>query len=125
RCLNEARYGIIWGAMGAARTCLDTALTYATDRHQFGRPIAAFQLTQAKLADMATALNRGLLLATHLGHLKDTGRLRPEHVSLGKLNNVRDALDICRQARTILGANGITDAYPIMRHMANLETVLT
>lgn len=125
RCLNEARFGIIWGSMGAARSCLETAIDYAASREQFGRPIAAFQLTQAKLADMSVAVNRGLLLAAHLGRLKEAGRLRPEQVSFGKLNNVRDALEVCRTARTILGANGISLEYPVMRHMANLESVLT
>ncbi|RKN03990.1 acyl-CoA dehydrogenase family protein [Streptomyces radicis] len=124
-CLSYARYGIVWGAMGAARSCFDAALEYAGTREQFGRPIAGFQLTQAKLADMAVELHKGLLLAWHLGRRLDAGRLRPEQVSLGKLNNVREALEICRTARTILGANGISFAYPVMRHMANLESVLT
>ncbi|MDT0445678.1 acyl-CoA dehydrogenase family protein [Streptomyces johnsoniae] len=124
-CLSHARYGIVWGALGAARTCLETALDYARTREQFGRPIGGFQLTQAKLADMAVELHKGLLLASHLGRRLDAGRLRPEQVSFGKLNNVREALAICRTARTILGANGISYAYPVMRHMANLESVLT
>ncbi|WP_049574433.1 acyl-CoA dehydrogenase family protein [Streptomyces sp. SBT349] len=124
-CLGYARYGIVWGAMGAARSCFDTALDYARTREQFGRPIGGFQLTQAKLADMAVELHKGLLLAWHLGRRLDAGKLRPEQVSLGKLNNVREALEICRTARTILGANGISYAYPVMRHMANLESVLT
>jgi glutaryl-CoA dehydrogenase len=124
-CLNEARYGIVWGAMGAARSAWQAALEYATVRHQFGKPIAAFQLTQAKLVDAAVELHKGLLLALHLGRLKDSARLRPEQVSFGKLNNVREALDVCRSARTILGANGISLEYPIIRHMTNLESVLT
>src|SRR3954469_25341672 len=124
-CLTEARYGIVWGALGAARDCLHTALDYAGAREQFGRPIAAFQLTQAKLADAAVELQKGYLLALHLGRLADAGKLRPEQVSVGKLNNVREALGIARQCRTILGANGISAEYPVMRHAANLETVLT
>lgn len=124
-CLNEARYGIIWGAMGAARSCLDAALDYSTNREQFGSPIAAFQLTQEKLANMAVELAKGTLLALHLGRRKDAGVLAPEQVSLGKLNNVREALEICRTSRTILGANGISLEYPVIRHMANLESVLT
>jgi glutaryl-CoA dehydrogenase len=124
-CLNEARYGIVWGALGAARSCLETARRYSLERTQFGRPIAAFQLTQAKLADMALELVKGQLLALHLGRRKDAGTLRPEQVSLGKLGNVREALDICRTARTILGANGISLEYPVIRHMTNLESVLT
>ena len=124
-CLNEARYGIVWGALGAARSAYETALEYAGTRTQFGRPIAGFQLTQAKLAEMALELNKGLLLALHLGRRKDRGVLRPEQVSFGKLNNVRAALDICRTARTILGANGISLEYPVIRHMNNLESVLT
>ncbi|MGH1565343.1 acyl-CoA dehydrogenase family protein [Mumia sp. DW29H23] len=124
-CLNEARYGIVWGAMGAARASLESALSYATERTQFDRPIAGFQLTQQKLADMSLEYTKGLLLAIHLGRLKDAGTLRPEQVSLGKLNNVREALDICRTARTILAANGISLEYPVIRHMNNLESVLT
>ncbi|WP_059009588.1 acyl-CoA dehydrogenase family protein [Streptomyces specialis] len=124
-CLSHARYGIVWGAMGAARTCFDTALSYARTREQFGRPLGAFQLTQGKLADMAVELHKGVLLALHLGRRLDAGRLRPEQVSFGKLNNVREALEICRTSRTILGANGISFEYPVMRHMANLESVLT
>jgi glutaryl-CoA dehydrogenase len=124
-CLNEARYGIVWGALGAARSSLDTARRYAIQRHQFGRPLAGFQLTQAKLADMAVELVKGQLLALHLGRRKDAGTLRPEQVSLGKLNNIREALEICRTARTILGANGISLEYPVIRHMNNLESVLT
>ncbi|WP_030227432.1 acyl-CoA dehydrogenase family protein [Streptomyces sp. NRRL WC-3626] len=124
-CLSHARYGIVWGAMGAARSCFEAAVDYATSREQFGRPIGGFQLTQAKLADMAVELHKGILLAHHLGRRMDAGRLRPEQVSFGKLNNVREALDICRTARTILGANGISLEYPVMRHATNLESVLT
>src|SRR6266545_3305428 len=124
-CLNEARYGIIWGSMGAARTCFATALDYAGTRVQFDRPIAAFQLTQAKLVDMLLELHKGLLLALHLGRMKDAGTLTPEQVSFGKLNNVREALAIAREARTILGANGVTLEYPVIRHANNLESVLT
>jgi glutaryl-CoA dehydrogenase len=124
-CLNEARFGIIWGVMGAARSCFDTALTYSKERIQFDRPIASFQLTQKKLADMALELNKGTLLAYHLGRMKEAGRLRPEHVSIGKLNNTREAIKIARTSRGILGANGITLEYPIMRHMTNLESVIT
>jgi glutaryl-CoA dehydrogenase len=124
-CLNEARYGIAWGALGAARSSLDAARRYSMERVQFGRPIAAFQLTQQKLADMALEYTKGLLLALHLGRRKDAGTLRPEQVSLGKLNNIRESLEICRTARTILGANGISLEYPVIRHMNNLESVLT
>jgi glutaryl-CoA dehydrogenase len=111
--------------MGAARACLRSALEYATTRVQWGRPIGGFQLTQRKLADMAVELNKGMLLALHLGRMKDEGRLLPEHVSMGKLNNVREALAIAREARGILGASGITLEYPVIRHMNNLESVLT
>ena len=124
-CLNEARFGIIFGAMGAARDCLDSTLDYATTREQFDRPIAGFQLTQAKLADMAVELAKGLVLALHLGRLKDAGTLRPEQVSVGKLNSVREALEIARTCRTILGAAGITTEFPVLRHANNLESVLT
>ncbi|PYC69427.1 acyl-CoA dehydrogenase [Micromonospora arborensis] len=124
-CLTEARYGIVWGSVGAARDCLETTLAYATTRTQFGRPLAGFQLTQAKLADMAVELVKGQLLALHLGRLADAHRLRPEQVSVGKLNNVREALAIARQCRTILGANGVSGEYPVMRHANNLESVLT
>jgi glutaryl-CoA dehydrogenase len=124
-CLTEARFGIVWGALGAARDCLDTAISYATNREQFGRPIAGFQLTQAKLADMALELQKGFLLALHLGRLADSHQLRPEQVSVGKLNNVREALAIARTCRTILGANGISLEYPVLRHANNLESVLT
>jgi glutaryl-CoA dehydrogenase len=124
-CLNEARFGIIWGVMGAARACFESALNYSKDRIQFERPIASFQLTQKKLADMALELNKGTLLAYHLGRMKEQGRLRSQHVSVGKLNNTRAALEIARTARGIHGANGITLEYPIMRHMTNLESVIT
>ncbi len=123
--LNEARFGIVWGVMGAARTCYQTALDYSKSRVQFGRPIAGFQLTQEKLVHMLVELNKGTLLALHLGRMKDEGRLSPEHVSMGKLNNVREALKIAREARSILGASGITLEYPIIRHMNNLESVYT
>jgi len=124
-CLDEARYGIAWGAMGAARACFKAALAYSKERRAFGKPIAAMQLTQQKLADMATAIVQGRLLAHRLGVLKDEGRALPVQVSLAKRANVRAALDIARSARTILGANGITLEYPVARHMANLESVLT
>ncbi|HEU0241250.1 MAG TPA: acyl-CoA dehydrogenase family protein [Micromonosporaceae bacterium] len=124
-CLTEARFGIVWGALGSARDCLHTALDYAVTREQFGRPIAGFQLTQAKLADMALELQKGYLLALHLGRQADAGRITPEQISIGKLNNVREALAITRQCRTILGANGISGEYPVMRHANNLESVLT
>jgi glutaryl-CoA dehydrogenase len=124
-CLSEARYGIIWGAMGAARSSFAAALSYSAERTQFGRPISGFQLTQQKLADMSLEYTKGLLLALHLGRRKDAGLLRPEQVSMGKLNNVREALEICRTARTVLGANGISLEYPVIRHMNNLESVLT
>ncbi|MCX4991956.1 acyl-CoA dehydrogenase family protein [Streptomyces sp. NBC_00568] len=124
-CLSHARYGIVWGAMGAARSSFESAVAYAKTREQFGRPIGGFQLTQAKLADMAVELHKGILLAHHLGRRMDAGRLRPEQVSFGKLNNVREAIEICRTSRTILGANGISLEYPVMRHATNLESVLT
>ena len=124
-CLSEARYGIVWGCLGAARTCYETALEYAKTRVQFDKPIGSFQLTQAKLVDMLLELQKGQLLALHLGRMKDAGKLQSEQVSFGKLNNVREALQICREARTILGASGITLEYPIIRHMNNLESVLT
>jgi glutaryl-CoA dehydrogenase len=124
-CLNEARFGIVFGALGAARDCLQTALDYATTRVQFDRPIAGFQLTQQKLADMTLELGKGYLLALHLGRLKDAGQIRPEQVSLGKLNNVREAIAIARECRTILGGSGITLEYPVLRHANNLESVLT
>jgi glutaryl-CoA dehydrogenase len=121
----RARYGILWGAMGAARSAWEAALQYSKDRTQFGRPIGGFQLTQAKLADMALELHKGQLLSLHLGRLKDSVGLRPEQISFGKLNNTREALQICRTARTILGGNGISLEFPIIRHMVNLESVLT
>ena len=124
-CLNEARYGIVWGAMGAARACLEAALEYSKERLAFGRPIAATQMQQQKLATMALEVNRGLLLALHLGRMKDEGRLRPEQVSMGKLGNVNAALEVARTARQVLGANGITLEYPVIRHMNNLESVVT
>ncbi len=124
-CLNEARFGIVFGALGAARDCLHAALDYAATREVFDRPLASFQLTQAKLADMTLELQKGFLLALHLGRLKDAHRLEPRQVSLGKLNNVREALQIARECRTILGANGITGEYPVLRHANNLESVLT
>ncbi len=124
-CLNEARYGIVWGAVGAARACLESALEYSKERQAFGRPIAATQIQQSKLAHMALEVNRGMLLALHLGRMKDAGELRAEHVSMGKLGNVNAALDVARTARQILGANGITLEYPVIRHMNNLESVVT
>jgi glutaryl-CoA dehydrogenase len=124
-CLNEARYGIVFGALGAARDCLETTIAYSQDRDIFGKPLAAYQLTQAKLADMTVELGKGMLLALHLGRLKDAGTLAPEQVSLGKLNNVREAIAIARECRTLFGAAGITLEYPLMRHANNLESVLT
>jgi glutaryl-CoA dehydrogenase len=124
-CLSEARYGIVWGALGAARSCWEAARDYAVTREQFGKPIAAYQLTQAKLVDTAVEWNKAALLALHLARRKDAGQITPEQISLGKLNNVREALEICRTARTILGASGITLDYPVLRHMNNLESVLT
>jgi len=124
-CLNEARYGIVWGSVGAGRACFEAALDYARERIVFEKPVSAYQLTQQKLAEMALELNRGLLVALHLGRKKDAGTLRSEHVSLGKMGNVRGAIEVCRSARTILGANGVTLEYPVIRHMNNLESVLT
>ena len=124
-CLSEARFGIIWGVMGAARACFECALEYSQTRVQWGKPIGAFQLTQEKLTNMALEIGKGTLLALHLGRMKDQQMLAPEHISMGKLNNVREALDIARSARTILGASGITLEYPVMRHANNLESVLT
>jgi glutaryl-CoA dehydrogenase len=124
-CLNEARYGIVWGAVGAARACFEAALDYSLERKQFDRPIASFQIQQQKLAWMALEVNRATLLALHLGRMKDEGRLRPEHVSMGKLANVNAALDVARTARQVLGANGVTLEYPVIRHMNNLESVVT
>jgi glutaryl-CoA dehydrogenase len=124
-CLNEARYGIAWGAMGAARDSYQAALAYSQERLQFGKPLAGYQLTQEKLVNMLVEIQKGTLLALHLGRLKDAGTLRPEQISLGKLNNVREALAIAREARSILGGNGITLDYPPLRHAANLESVRT
>ncbi|MBS1871493.1 MAG: acyl-CoA dehydrogenase family protein [Actinobacteria bacterium] len=124
-CLNEARYGIVWGAAGAGRACLEAALDYAQERIAFGKPIAATQIQQQKLAFMALEVNRASLVALHLGRMKDAHRLRPEHVSMGKLGNVNGALEVARSARQVLGANGISLEYPVMRHMANLESVVT
>jgi glutaryl-CoA dehydrogenase len=124
-CLNEARFGILFGAIGAARACYEAALDYAIERKQFGAPIAAFQLTQRKLVEMMVQVNRGLLLALHIGRMKDQGTVSAEHISLGKLDNVRMALDVARTARSVLGANGITLEYPVIRHMNNLESVFT
>jgi glutaryl-CoA dehydrogenase len=124
-CLNEARFGIVWGSVGAGRACLEAALEYAKERMVFGKPISGYQLTQQKLAEMALEVNRAGLVALHLGRMKDSGTLRPEHVSLGKLGNVRGALEVCRSARSVLGANGVTLEYPVIRHMNNLESVLT
>ena len=124
-CLTEARFGIAWGAMGAARACYESALDYATDREQFGKPIASFQLTQRKLVEMMVAINRGVLVALHIGRMKDKGEATSQHVSFGKFDNVRNALEIAREARSVLGANGITLEYPVIRHMNNLESVYT
>jgi len=124
-CLNQARYGIVWGALGAARTCYLTALDYAKARTQFGKPLASFQLVQQKLVHMLNEITKGQLLAWRLGSLKDAGKARPEQVSLAKRNNVQIALDIARLARDVLGANGIVNEYPVIRHMMNLETVNT
>jgi glutaryl-CoA dehydrogenase len=124
-CLNEARFGILFGAVGAGRDCLQSALSYADARIQFGKPISAFQLTQRKLAGMAVSLNTAMLLAVHLGRLKEAGRIRPEQISAGKLNNARAAITIARECRTILGANGVSLEYPPLRHADNLESVLT
>jgi glutaryl-CoA dehydrogenase len=124
-CLNEARYGIVWGAVGAGRACYESALEYAKQRIVFGKPIAGYQLTQQKLAEMALEINRATLLALHIGRMKDNGTLLPQHVSMGKMGNVRGAINIARNARTILGGNGITLEYPVIRHANNLESVLT
>ena len=124
-CLNEARFGIIFGTMGAARDCIEAAVSYGIERVQFDKPIAGYQLTQKKYADMALEWGKGMLLALHLGRLKDQGNLEPEQVSAGKLNNARSALEIARVCRGILGANGVTLEYPVMRHMSNLESVYT
>jgi glutaryl-CoA dehydrogenase len=124
-CLTEARFGIAWGVTGAARTCLESAVSYSTTRTQFGKPIAGFQLTQSKLAWMAVSLYQAQLLALHLGQLKEAGSLTPVQVSAGKMANARTAIDIAREARTILGANGVTLEYPVIRHANNLEAVIT
>ncbi len=124
-CLNEARYGIVWGAVGAARSCYEAALDYASTRQQFGKPIGGFQLTQQKLVEMMVGVNRGLLLAHHIGRMRDQGTADSTHVSFGKFDNVRMALDVARTARSVLGANGITLDYPVIRHMNNLESVIT
>jgi glutaryl-CoA dehydrogenase len=124
-CLNEARFGIAFGTLGAARDCLETAIDYSSNRVQFDRPIAGYQMTQTKLADMTLELGKGMLLALHLGRLKDEHKITPEQVSLGKLNNAREALNIARECRGILGGNGITLEYPVIRHMNNLESVYT
>jgi len=124
-CLNEARYGILFGVVGAARACYEAALEYTLSRSQFGKPLAGFQLTQRKLADLVVEVNRAGLVALQLGRLKDDGALHHNHVSFGKMANVRSALEVARTARSMLGANGISLEYPVMRHMANLETVLT
>jgi len=124
-CLNEARYGILFGVVGAARSCYQATLDYTLNREQFGKPLAGFQLTQRKLADLVVEVNRAGLVALRIGRLKDAGKLHPQQVSFGKLANVRAALDVARTARSMLGANGISLEYPVMRHMANLETVLT
>ncbi|MHB1172557.1 MAG: acyl-CoA dehydrogenase family protein [Lacisediminihabitans sp.] len=124
-CLNEARFGIVWGAMGAARTCLDAAIARSRTREVFGKPIGATQLIQAKLADMLVEYEKGVLLALHLGRLKERGALTPAQISVGKLNSVREAIKIASEARAILGGDGITSEFPVMRHMANLESVRT
>ncbi|RAN69531.1 acyl-CoA dehydrogenase [Bacillus sp. SRB_336] len=124
-CLNEARYGIIWGAMGAARDSFHTALAYSQERMQFDKPLAGYQITQEKLVNMALEIDKGFLLALHLGRLKDAGALEPHQISVGKLNNCREAIQICRDARAILGGNGITLDYSPMRHANNLESVRT
>jgi glutaryl-CoA dehydrogenase len=123
--LNEARFGILWGALGAAQACYEAALDYAQTRVQFDKPIAGYQLTQEKLVNMLTEITKGQLLALQIGRLKDAGKCTPAHISMGKMNNVRQALAIAREARSILGANGITLDYPVIRHMLNLETVYT
>jgi glutaryl-CoA dehydrogenase len=124
-CLNEARYGIVWGAVGAARACYEAAVAYTATRPTFGAPIASRQLVQQDLAEMHVGINAGLLIATRIGALKDRGEVTPEHISFGKFHNVRMALDVARRARQLLGANGITLEYPVMRHMTNLESVVT
>ena len=124
-CLNEARFGIVFGSTGAARACYESALSYAKERVQFGKPIASFQLTQRKLVEMMVKVNQGMLLAMHLGRKRDEGTVSAEQVSFGKMVNVRAALEVAREARSVLGANGITLEYPVIRHMNNLESVYT
>jgi glutaryl-CoA dehydrogenase len=124
-CLNEARYGIIWGAMGAARDSYATAVSYSKERLQFDKPLAGYQLTQEKLVNMALEINKGMLLALQIGRLKEAGQLKPHHISVGKLNNCREAIQICRDARAMLGGNGITLDYSPLRHANNLESVRT
>jgi glutaryl-CoA dehydrogenase len=124
-CLNEARYGIIWGAMGAARDSFETVLRYSQQRNQFDKPLAGYQLTQRKLADMVLEIQKGILVALQTGRLKDAGTLHPQQISFGKLNNVREAIEICREARAMLGGNGITLDYSPLRHANNLESVRT
>ncbi|MFH1330621.1 MAG: acyl-CoA dehydrogenase family protein [Actinomycetota bacterium] len=124
-CLNEARFGILWGAVGAARACYEAALDYAKQRMMFGKPIAGFQLIQRQLVEMMVGINRGMLVALHLGRMKDRGPIDPAHISFGKFDNVRMALEVARTARSVLGANGITLDYPAIRHMNNLESVYT
>jgi len=124
-CLTEARFGIIWGVLGAARDCLETAIDYSISRIQFDRPIGGFQLTQRKLAEMSVSLDTGYLLAHHIGTLKDAGQVRPEMISVGKFNNAKAAIEIARECRAIMGGNGITLEYPVIRHSNNLEAVFT
>jgi glutaryl-CoA dehydrogenase len=124
-CLTEARYGIIWGAMGSARDSVEAALDYAQEREQFGRPLSSYQLTQKKLVDMSLEINKGQLLALRIGRAKDEGTIENHMISVGKLNNARTAIEICREARTVLGGNGITGDYPPLRHANNLESVRT
>ena len=124
-CLNEARFGIVFGAIGAARDCLETAIDYASTRMVFEKPLASYQITQTKIADMALEVGKGHLLAYHIGRQKDAGHVEPAQVSLGKLNNCREAIKVARECRTILGANGITLEYPVIRHANNLESVMT
>ena len=124
-CLNEARFGIAFGVMGAARDCYETALSYAGERQAFGGPISRFQLTQQKLVDMMVKVNKGTLLALHLGRMRDLGTLETTQISFGKMDNCATALEVAREARSILGGNGITLEYPIIRHMVNLETTYT
>ncbi len=124
-CLNEARFGIVFGVVGAARDCLETALSYTTDREVFDKPLSGYQISQTKIADMALEVGKAFLLAIQLGRIKDESKIAPEQISLGKLNNVREAIAVARECRTLLGANGITLEYPVMRHANNLESVLT